>query len=71
MSALSALRLFFLKLFLKRKDLQIEERGISLKRKRCDHVIYCYQSLEELGMTLDAHARVHILDTIALITKPD
>lgn len=58
-------------LFLKRKDLEIEERSISLKRKRSDHVIYCYQSLEELGMTLDAQARVHILDTLALITKPD
>ncbi|CAM9091494.1 unnamed protein product [Laminaria digitata] len=56
---------------LRRKALELEEAKISLKRKRCDTVIYIYQSLEKLDITLDSRAQVHILDTIAQITKPD
>ncbi|CAN0519825.1 unnamed protein product [Scytosiphon promiscuus] len=56
---------------LRRKALELEERNISLKRKRCDTLICMYRSLEELDITLDSRAQVDILDTIAQITKPD
>lgn len=56
---------------LRRKALELEERKISLKRKRYDTIIYMYRSLEELDITLDSRAQVHILGTIAQITKPD
>ncbi|CAN0326656.1 unnamed protein product [Pylaiella littoralis] len=50
---------------LRRKALELEERKISLKRKRCDIVIHMYRSLEELDITLDTRAQVHMLDTLA------
>ncbi|CAN0423691.1 unnamed protein product [Pylaiella littoralis] len=56
---------------IQRKALELEEAKISLKCTRCDTVIYIYQSLEELEITLDPRAQVYILDTIAQITKPD
>lgn len=56
---------------LRRKALELEERKISLKRKHCNTVIYMYPSLEELDVTLDTRAQVHILDTMAQTTKPD
>lgn len=42
---------------------EIDEKSLTLKRKRMDDVIYCYSAIEELGISLDADARVHILDT--------
>lgn len=57
--------------FLKERDHDLQERSISLKRKRCDNMIYSYQSLEELGIKLDDHAKVHILDNMAVLTRQD
>lgn len=34
-----------------------------------DDMIYCYSAIEELGISLDADARVHILDTVKVLTK--
>lgn len=33
-----------------------------------DDVLYCYTTIEELGISLDADARVHILDTVRSTT---
>lgn len=54
-----------------RKDHDIQERSMSLKRKRIDYIVHCYQSLEELGIALDSSARVHLLDSVALLTKQE
>ncbi|CAN0328704.1 unnamed protein product, partial [Ectocarpus sp. 6 AP-2014] len=48
---------------------EIEEKSLTLKRKRMHDVIYCYSAIEELGISLDADARVHILDTVKVLTK--
>ena len=56
---------------LRRKDHEIQEKSMSLKRKRCDDIESCYQLLKELGITLDAHAKVHILESVAILTKQD
>ncbi|CAM9978019.1 unnamed protein product [Ascophyllum nodosum] len=50
---------------------ELAKKCMSLKRKRCDDIVSCYQLLEELGITLDAHAKVHILESVAILTKQD
>ena len=55
---------------LKRKRQEIEEKEISLKRKRCDHVIDCYKRMTEFGL-LDSRTVFHILDTMAVLTQVD
>lgn len=48
---------------------EIEEKCLTLKRKRMDDMMHCYTAIEELGVSLDEDARVHILDTIKHLTK--
>ena len=40
--------------------MKLTRRALTLKRKRMDDMIYCYSAIEELGISLDADARVHI-----------
>lgn len=54
---------------LRRSYNEIDEKSLTLKRKRMDDMIYCYSAIEELGISLDADARVHILDTVKVLTK--
>lgn len=56
---------------LKRKRQEIEEKEISLKRKRCYHVMSCYKWVTEFGFKLDSRTVFHILDTVAVLTKAD
>lgn len=58
-------------LCLRRKRQDIEENEISLKRKRCDHVISCYKRMTEFGFELDSRTVFHILDTMAILTEAD
>lgn len=56
---------------LQRKRQEIEENEISLKRKRCDHVISCYKWMTEFGFELDSSTVFHILETMAVVTQVD
>lgn len=56
---------------LKRKRQEIEEKDISLKRKRCDNVMSCYSWMSDFGFEVEFDSRTvfHILDTMAVLTK--
>lgn len=34
-----------------------------------DEMIYCYSALEEIGVEIDTDAKVHILDSLKMLTK--
>lgn len=44
----------------------IEEKEISLERKRCDHVMNCYKWVTEFGFELHSRTVFHILDAMVL-----
>lgn len=58
---------------LKRKRQEIEEKDISLKRKRCDNVMSCYSWMSDFGyeFEFDSPTVFHILDTMAVLTEVD
>lgn len=54
---------------LRRNDYELQEQGMSLKRKRMDEIVYCYQMCEEIGVEIDTDAKVHVLDSVKMLTQ--
>lgn len=54
---------------LRRNDYELQEKGMSLKRKRMDEIVYCYRMCEEIGVEIDTDAKVHVLDSVKMLTQ--
>lgn len=53
---------------LRRNDYELQEKGMSLKRKRMDEIVYCYQMCEEIGVEINTDAKVYVLDSVKMLT---
>lgn len=54
---------------LRRNDYELPEKGMSLKRKRVDEIVYLYQICEEIGVEVDTDAKFHVLDSVKMLTQ--
>lgn len=54
---------------LRRNDYELHEKGMSLKRKRMDEIVYSHQMCEEIGVEIDTDAKVHVPDSIKTLTE--
>lgn len=53
-------------------ELQLVERNLELKRKRCDNLLDTYKTMQaDLGVNLDDRTLIEIRDNISIISRQD
>ena len=60
------------KLQLKKREQQLMETSVELKRRRCDNLLQTYKTMQEdLGVKLDDRTLIEIRDNISIISRQD